>query len=157
MTHLEALKNRACEYLDSQNWNYDVDDNVIVFGMSINSKLNSCRVMIIISEREIQTYALAPVKASPENYADVVEFITRANFNLKLGKFEFDFGSGKVRFQTCLVCVDTVPGLKDVERAVDTSLLMLDHYGDGLIKNMMGYGNPEADIRAIENDDSTVS
>lgn len=43
-----------------------------------------------------------------------------------------------------------VPSLGDVERCVDMGSLMFKRYGDGLVKNIMGFGNPAADIEAIE-------
>ena len=41
--------------------------------------------------------------------------------------------------------------MKDVEFAVDCGMLMLQRYGDGLFKNIMGFGNPAKDIAEIEN------
>jgi len=44
------------------------------------------------------------------------------------------------------------PSLADVERCVDVGYFMLKMYGDGLAKNLMGFGNPEADIKEIESE-----
>ena len=49
-----------------------------------------------------------------------------------------------------MFCPETVPSLKEVEFGVDVGYLMLQRYGDGLAKNLMGFGNPEMDIKAIE-------
>ena len=68
-----------------------------------------------------------------------------------MGKFEFDYRDGEVRYQSCLSCREGIPSLKDVEFTVDVTMLMLQRYGDGLIKNLMGFGNPEQDIREIDN------
>jgi len=152
MTHKEQLFNRTIEYLNSQGWHYDVDDDkdIIRFGMNIDSKLKNCRVAIMVGEKEIQSYAICPLRATKDVYGDVVEFITRANYGLKLGNFEFDYSDGEVRYHTCLACNTIVPNLAEVERCIDIGFFMLQRYGDGLAKNLMGYGNPEADIKAIE-------
>ena len=81
----------------------------------------------------------------------MVEFITRANYGTKLGKFEFDYRDGEVRYQTCLPSREGTPSMKDIEFCVDCGMLMLQRYGDGLVKNIMGFGNPEKDIEEIEN------
>lgn len=153
MSHQNELFNRVVEYLDSQNWHYsleDESDGIIRFGLSIGGKIKNCRIIISASEKEIQTYTVCPINASEDDYDNVVEFITRANYGLKVGNFEFDHSDGEVRYHTCLPCAEGVPSLADVERCVDVGSAMFKRYGDGLVKNIMGFGNPEADIKEIE-------
>ena len=154
MTHQEHLIRKTIEYLDSQNWHYKLNEkrsNVIEMSMGVKSKLKSIRMLIVVEEAGIQSFGICPMNASADVYAQVVEFITRANYNLKVGKFEFDYSDGEIRYQAYLPCKDTDPGLKDVERVVDIPILMMQMYGDGLVKSLMGFGDPENDIKAIEN------
>ena len=152
-TRRDMLFNRAIQYLESQHWKYGIRGNndFIEFNMGLKGKINSCRMVVIAGEKEIQSMGFAPIKASAECYQDVIEFITRANYGLKVGKFEFDYRDGEVRFQAALPCREGIPSLADVEHVVDMPMLMLQRYGDGLVKNLMGFGSPEADIRQIEN------
>ena len=148
-----VLFQRVVEYLDSQHWKYKIggsDNDIAELNMSLKSKINSCRLVVTASDTEIQAFAFCPIKASEDCFANVVEFITRANYGLKVGKFEFDYRDGEVRYQACLSCREGIPSLKDVEFTVDVTFLMLQRYGDGLVKNLMGFGNPEQDIKAIE-------
>ena len=145
--HLE----RIVEYVKSQNWNYSVDGNRVIFNMGIKSKLSSVRNLVIAGEKEIQCFAACPIKAKPEDYAKVVEFITRANYGLKNGNFDFDYRDGEVRYHTCLRSTDGMPSLREIEFIVDIPMLMMQRYGDGLAKNLMGFGDPEKDIAEIEN------
>lgn len=153
MDRTQQLLQRVVEYLDSQNWHYNFkgkDNNAVEFNMSIKNKLKSCRVIVLVTDSDIQAFGVCPINASPDVYSNVVEFITRANYGLKVGNFEFDYRDGEVRYQTCLSCKEGIPSLKDVERIVDMSFLMFQRYGDGLVKNLMGFGNPEEDIKQIE-------
>ena len=43
--------------------------------------------------------------------------------------------------------MEGTPSLKDVDVTVNLPILMLLHYGDALLKSIMGYGDPAADIR----------
>ncbi len=153
LSRRDQLFNRVIEYLDSQKWKYNIkgDREFIEFNMGLKGKISNCRVVILVSEKEIQSIAFAPMKASQECFGNVVEFLTRANYGLKVGKFEFDYRDGEVRYQSCLPTREGIPTLQEVEFIVDLSMLMLQRYGDGLVKNLMGFGNPEADIRQIEN------
>ena len=142
--------NLILAYLDSQNWKYTVKDGFMEFGMGIKSKIGNCRIVVVPGEKEIQSYAFCPIKASKDTYANVVEYITRANYGLKVGKFEFDYRDGEVRYQTCLPSRDGTPSLQEVEFIVDLPMLMLQKYGDGLAKNLMGFGDPEKDVAEVE-------
>ena len=144
--HLEKTE----EYLKSQNWKYAVKNGFFEFNMGLKCKIGSCRMVVVPGENEIQSYAFCPIKASNDTFASVVEFITRANYGLKVGKFEFDYRDGEVRYQACLPSRDGIPSMREVEFIVDLPMLMLQKYGDGLTKNLMGFGDPEKDIAEIE-------
>lgn len=149
----EMLMNKVVEYLKSQNWKFRSvgnDGDIVEFNMGLKGKINSCRVVVAVGEKEIQAFGFVPIKAGSDSYQDVVEFITRANYGTKIGKFEFDYRDGEVRFQTCLPCREGIPSMKDIEFVVDLPMLMLQRYGDGLVKNMMGFGSPAEDIAQIE-------
>lgn len=148
----DLIFNLVTEYLDSQELKYNImgDNHFIEYHLSMKCKLSSCRMVIVPGEKEIQAYAFAPIKTAAGSFGDVVEYITRANYGLKVGKFEFDYRDGEVRFQTCLPCREALPNLKDIELIADLPMLMLQRYGDGLVKNMMGFGSPEADINEVE-------
>ena len=154
MNHREELVAQAKRYLDSQKWRYRrlEDKSILTFGMNIKSKLASCKVYIDCKDDCILVYAVCPINASEENRPVVAEYITRANYGLKCGNFEMDYSDGEVRYKTHLRCSEDVPCLADVESTVDISFLMLQRYGDGLVKCMMGYGDPAADIAATEQD-----
>ncbi len=153
MTHQELLIQRVKEYFDSQNWNYTNNEkapHLFELNIRINAKLNQCKAIVLVDEKVIETVVLCSLKASPPEYANVVEYITRANFGPKLGRFEFNYANGEIRFHNCLLCQETIPCLKDVERSIDVGFVMFQLYGDGLVKNIMGFGNPEEDIKAIK-------
>ena len=155
MSQYEINRNALIDYLDSQNWHYTVQADgdpifVATMGMSLDCRLSGCQVHMTAGETEIQAYAICPINAKPEVYQSVVEYITRANHGLKVGAFEFDYDAGEVRYHSCLPCKDGVPSQANVERTVDVTFLMMDRYGDGLVKNLMGFGDPEADIKAAE-------
>jgi hypothetical protein len=51
---------------------------------------------------QIVFYSIAPVRAPEVLRPAVVEYLTRANWGLILGNFEFDYGDGEVRFRTSI-------------------------------------------------------
>ena len=155
MSQKDELTSVTLEYLESQKWHYDVKRNdderfIAVLGMNLKCKLSTCRLMISVDGMDIQCYAICPIKATQDVIPQVAEYITRANFGLKIGKFELDYNDGEVRYHTILPCSQGTPCIKDVERVIDISFLMMQRFGDGLVKNLMGYGEPAEDIKAIQ-------
>ncbi|MCD7824115.1 MAG: YbjN domain-containing protein [Oscillospiraceae bacterium] len=144
---------RVREYLDSQGLKYRVTEkeevDIIEYRMNVKGNLSNVTVYISIRDNRAQCFAVAPLKAKPETYANVVEYLTRANYNLVTGGFEFDYSDGEIRYRDVLWARDD-PSLGDIELIVDIPVLMMQRYGDGLVKNMMGYGNPEEDVKAAE-------
>lgn len=155
MNQLEINRNALVEYVRSQGWKHRIDvDNeehcVIQLGMNVRGKLSSVRMILVASESDIQSIAVCPMNATEDVRQIVAEYVTRANYGLKVGNFELDFRDGEVRYQSCMVSLDGVPTQKNIERTVDMPILMFSRYGDGLVKSLMGFGNPEQDIREIE-------
>ena len=155
MSHIDQLVQVTKDYLDSQNWHYQTEqpnENTFIFNMnmSMKNKLSSCRLIVAVNNNTIQSLAICPLKATEDVYGPVVEYLTRANYGLMIGKFEFDYKDGEIRYQSALSCVENVPSMADVERVVDVSFLMMRRYGDGLMKNLMGIGFPEQDVKEAE-------
>ena len=152
MSHREDLFNAVNLYLNSQNWKYSPDATRFRFdySMGIGGKLNSCRMIIVAEDTGIVFLAVCPINATEDSRASVAEYLTRANYGLKSGNFEMDFKDGEIRYKNYMRCVESVPSQKEIEFTNDICFLMFEKYGDGLIKNIMGFGDPERDYEAAE-------
>lgn len=148
------LFSKVIEYVKSQNWKYRIigdGQNIVELHMNLKSKLNSCHVLVVAEEKCIQAFAVCPLQAQKDTFANVSEYITRANYGLKMGNFELDYRDGEIRYRSFLSCREGIPSLKDIEYCVDVTFLMMNRYGDGLAKNIMGFGDPARDVEAAEN------
>lgn len=152
MNHRDELYNIAEAYCRSQNWHYSADREryLISFGMNLKNKLKSTKVWIDVKETTIVVFAVCPLNADPADRPKIAEFITRANYGLLLGNFELDYQDGEVRYKATISAMTSLPSMDDVERVVDVTFLMMQRYGDGLCKLIMGYGEPEELIKECE-------
>ena len=149
-----ALRARVQEYLKEHRLVYQVaEDSDRLFHTSLNIRLqgrmNTCRMIILATESDIESIAVSPIAVAEEYRAATAEFMMRANYGLKLGAFELDFRDGEVRFKSTLSAVSGVPSAGDVSRVVSMPVIMFERFGEGLVKCMMGLGNPEEEIRKI--------
>jgi hypothetical protein len=155
MDQFQINRTALIDYIESQGWKYTVttdEDGYYVARMGFNThnRLRGVTTFAVAEATCIQSMAVSPINADPEDYDAVIEFITRANYGLKLGNFEFDHRDGEVRFQTCLISLSGVPDHANVEAIVDMPHIMMSRYGDGLAKALLGFGDPEADVAVAE-------
>ena len=148
----KALANQVNEYLKSQNWKYEFseEEGVFRFGMSLENKMNNCRMVILIGDELFTSYAISPVSADAETAAQMSNYLTRANYGLKIGNFELDFRDGEIRYKATLFCGGTVPALDIVERVADMPFRMMEHYGGGLLNVLFGNADPASEIAKVD-------
>lgn len=78
--------------------------------------------------------ALLPVPVPADRRAAVSDFLTRVNWNLRLGRFVMDFSDGEIRFRQEL---DSRDDTVDVKRA-EVGLLRCCHMVDAFFPALMG-------------------
>ncbi|MFM7214282.1 MAG: YbjN domain-containing protein [Verrucomicrobiota bacterium] len=78
--------------------------------------------------------ALLPVPVPADRRTAVSDFLTRVNWNLRLGRFVMDFSDGEIRFRQEL---DSLDDTVDVKRA-EVGLLRCCHMVDAFFPALMG-------------------
>ena len=145
------LLDAVVEYLDEEGFDYDreSDERVELSFTTNNGVLVTW--FSIDEEDEIVLYVTrCPVFVPEERRAAAMEFLTRANFGLRMGHFEFDLEDGEVRYKTSIdVEGDRLtPAL--VKRLVRPNLVTMDRYLPGLLRVVFGSTAPAEEIAAIE-------
>lgn len=146
------LADRINEYLQSQNWNCDFneDTGVFAFGMSLRNKLKTIRMYIGIRLGSFSVYGVSQINADEQNIARVMEYFTRVNYGLKYGNFELDLGDCEVRYKCSHFCGDELPSLEVVEASVDMPYIMWNQYGDGYLSMLFSDESPEEAVEKAE-------
>ena len=95
-------------------------------------------------------YTVAPVKVPEEVRSDVAEYLTRANYGLRIGNFELDYRDGEVRYKTSLDFegAELLPPL--IRNTVYPSVNTMDRYMPGLMSVIYGGKTPFEAIEDIE-------
>ena len=145
----------AAAALDAKNFTYNRNEEkgYIDFKVTLSTckKMGAVRVIILPNDSNaIATYAVCPQNADESERAAVMEYITRANYGLRIGNFEMDVRDGEIRYKTYLQMQSGVPPMKSVDRYITLSYLMLEKYGNGLLSVMFGVSTPEEAVKAAE-------
>ena len=95
---------------------------------------------------------LGPDKGDAATMKRTAEFLTRANYGLVFGNFEMDMHDGEIRYKTFVPCGGEAPCADVIRRSIYVPAMMLDRYGDGLLKVLYSDIDPEKACSMCEND-----
>ncbi|MDX9954843.1 MAG: YbjN domain-containing protein [Anaerolineae bacterium] len=112
----------------------------------------SCFAQIRLDLEQFLFYAIAPTKAPEAARAAVAEFLTRANYGLRIGNFEMDYSDGEVRYKSSLDFEGALLTPALIRNAIYPAVQTLDRYLPGFMSVIYGGQTPEAAIQTIEGD-----
>ena len=78
-------------------------------------------------------YVMMPFKIPEEARNTIAEFITRANYGLRVGNFEMDFTDGEIRYKTSIDVEGDHLSSALVKPLVYTNVTIMDKYLPGII------------------------
>ncbi len=139
-------------FLDSKGLKYDVDEDdlVIRYGLKLDCKLGGYNVRCYIEEEYVKYLAVIRMNASEDTRKKVAEFITRANYGLKFGRFDMDMSDGEIMYRIDVHVPNFTMNEQLADNLVGFTDAMLERYGDGLLMVMMGFAEPEEAIKKVE-------
>lgn len=142
------------KYLDDNDWKYEMSDrghvSVATGGIGgFDGVYNSFRFLMLIGDDDVQNYAVMPMSAKTK-LAEMAEFITRANYGLRNGAFEMDYGDGEVRFHMTFPMAGVRADPELVGAILGGCAQMLHKYSKGFMEVLMGMKSPEAAVKDCE-------
>ena len=138
-----ALADATRQMLDKLELKYDFDEDRGVFRLTIklgaDQKLQHVKMFICIGENAVTSFVTVDMKADTASLGAVAEYITRANYGLRLGNFEMDYRDGEVRYRCHNFFGDWIPSGEELETiAVGCPVQMWRRYGNGFLKVLFG-------------------
>lgn len=121
-------------------------------GFSGTNGKTACYAQIREDLSQLLIYVMAPIKVPAELRADMAEFITRANYGLRIGNFEMDFSDGEVRYKSSVDFEGIVLNNALIKNTIYPAVQTMDKYLPGIMKLIYGEGmkSPAELIAAIE-------
>ena len=111
-----------------------------------------CYAQIRIDLEQFLFYSVAPVKAPEEKRAAMAEFITRANYGLRIGNFEMDYRDGEIRYKSSLDFEDEDLSPALIKNAIYPAVRTMDFYLPGIMQVLYGDESAAEVIAEIESD-----
>lgn len=110
----------------------------------------TCFAQVRVDLEQFLFYAVAPIKVPEELRMAAAEFITRANYGLRIGNLEMDFSDGEVRYKSSLDFEGQELTPQLIRLAIYPAVQTLDRYLPGLMAVVYGGKSPKEAVTEIE-------
>ncbi len=143
------------QFMEEDGWHPQVlEDNYVYrsFFVGHNGEV-TCFAQVRVDLEQFIFYVVMPVRAPANMRQKVAEYITRANYGLRIGNFEMDFDDGEVRYKSSIDFegADLTPGL--IRNTIYPAVQTMDRYLPGVLSVIFGGKSAAEAIAAIEDDE----
>ncbi len=141
------------QFLQDDDWHpQQLEDKTIyrVYFAGTHGDLR-CYAQVRVDLEQFLFYVVAPVKAPEPVRPAIVEYLTRANYGLRIGNFEFDYDDGEIRYKSSLDFEGGALTPALIKNVIYPAVHTMDHYLPGLLNVMYGNQDPAEAIDEIEN------
>ncbi len=140
------------DFLEVDGWHPHYVDAGDFFRTSFRGRNGEYRVVARVRGDfdQLMVYSFAPVAAPEGSRMAVAEFVTRANYGMRIGNFEMDLADGEIRYKSSLDFegVGLTPVM--IRNVIYPAAQTLDRYFPGLIAVIAGAKSPKAAVELIE-------
>lgn len=145
---------RLGKFLEEDGWHPNRLEERSIYGMVYSGKNGDirCYAQIRMDLEQFVFYAIAPVKAGEEVRGDVSEFITRANYGLRIGNFEMNYADGEIGYKSSLDFDGEILTDGLIRNAIYPAVQTMDIYLVALMRVIYGGLTPLEAIEEVEGD-----
>ena len=139
-------------FMEDDGWHpQKMDDNYVYrsYFVGRNGEV-TCFAQIRVDLEQFIFYVVMPVRAPANMRLAVAEFITRANYGLRIGNFELDFDDGEVRYKSSLDFEGVELTNDLIRNTIYPAVQTMDRYLPGVLSVIFGGKSPEEAIASIE-------
>ena len=140
------------KFMEEDGWHPQALDDSFVYRayfVGHNGEV-TCFAQVRADLEQFIFYVVMPVRAPEQARTSVAEYLTRANYGLRIGNFEMDFDDGEVRYKSSLdfESMELTPGL--IRNTIYPAVQTMDRYLPGMLSVIYGGKTAEEAIFAIE-------
>jgi hypothetical protein len=155
----QTIFETAVHFFKTQNWTVTPipEQPILYFYFEGENGRWECYAQAREAQGQFIFYSVLPLKAPQAKYQAVIEYITRANYGMIIGNFEFDFSDGEIRFKTSLDINSSNLDVAVIGQLIYTNLFNVDKYLPGITQILDSDISPEEAIATIESEDAELN
>lgn len=137
------LLSQVRQFLDEEGIDFTAknpDEMTQVFSMHLSGKKGSYKTLIEVKSiiNRVSVFVESPVKVPERKCSIAAEFLTRVNYTLAIGTFEFDYRDGEVRCRNSIEMKDGHLTFEMVRSLVMVPAATMDRFFGGILQVVYG-------------------
>ena len=149
---MEITFENLVEFFEAEGLRHEAhpEGGVVIAGFEAQNL--SVRIFFALQSDEglLQLFAPLPSKIPQGCRPAIAEAIARANYGMKMGKFELDYSDGELRFQIANAFAAEGLDAAIIQRLIGTAIHTVDRYFPAVMSIVYGNELPADAIRHVE-------
>lgn len=146
---MDKLNALVKEYLESQKYQFDFEDDVFHLDFTLDSTLKTCSMSIFIYYDMVSVSVWPDIRVAKDNLDKMAVFMTLANNENYYSQFRMNYETGDFSCRSYQLVEKTLPGLEEIDVLVTMALTDLDDFGDALAKVALLGAEPQQAFKEI--------
>jgi hypothetical protein len=140
------------EFLQEDNWYPTQLEGKYIYRMGFVGKngQSTCYAQVRDDLEQFIFYAICPIKVPQEMRSAIAEFITRANYGLRVGNFEMDYSDGEIRYKSSIDFENNLLTPAFIRNAIYPAVQTMDRYLPGIMRVVYAGQAPEKAVDEVE-------
>ncbi|BAY90666.1 MULTISPECIES: YbjN domain-containing protein [unclassified Tolypothrix] len=140
------------DFFSQEDWEFTKLKGELTLRLACQGKNGQWNCYALANEEQQQFlfYSICPLEVPSLNRSAIAEFLTRANYGMVIGNFEFNFDTGEIRCKTSIDVTGDRITSSLIERLVYANVITLDQYLPGILAVIAGKLSPTDAIALVE-------
>jgi len=147
-----AVYDAMVRFFREDDWKFEQVEGkpILRMGFAGDNGKWTCIARAVEEADQFIFYSIAPINVPEDKRQVMAEFITRANYGMRIGNFELDFSDGELRYKSSIDVEDDRLSSPLVKHMVYPNVLMMDKYLPGIMGILYGNKTAQQAIAEIE-------
>ncbi len=150
--HNKSISEVMLDFFSQDDWDYYwwEEGETLQLECQVNNGRLNCYAKALNDKQQFAFYSLCPLTAPEEQKSAIAEFITKVNYGMVIGNFEFDFSDGEIRYKTSLDVEGDRLSNALIKQTVYLNVLTMDKYLPALVAVINNELSVDNAIAAVE-------
>ena len=147
-----AVYDAMVRFFREDDWKFEQVEGkpILRMGFAGDNGKWTCMARAIEDVQQFIFYSIAPATVPEDKRREMAEFITRANYGMRIGNFEMAFSDGELRYKSSIDVEDDRLSAPLVKHMVYPNVLMMDKYLPGIMGILYGNKTARQAVEEIE-------
>ncbi|WP_165394727.1 YbjN domain-containing protein [Methanofollis fontis] len=140
------------KFFRDDDWKFDKIEGKSSLKMGVNTDVGRYQLIAHANEKVscLMIYCIPGTRVPADKRGAIAEYLTRANYGLRIGNFEMDFDDGEIRYKTSIDVEGTVDSLSHnvIKWMVIHNLNTMDRYLPGVMRIIYSE-NGDIDVKRV--------